>query len=360
MLHTVLEVSRHAFLDNFDSVRKLVGENIEIMPVIKANAYGTFLNKDIHLMNEFNIVGVAQVCEAIELRKNGYEKDIFVLNQPFLEDIQQIIDNNVVVGVSNFDFIRQAGMCDSNIRVHIELETGMGRTGVSKGDLMDFLSIVTSFPNIIVEGVYTHLSSADKNYEFTNKQISLFKEMVSVVKREFPNIKYIHQAASNGIMNFDLGICNMVRPGIILYGYYSSKSSTDKIHLKPAVELKSKVLFIKKVGEGYSVGYDRGYVTNSSMVIATVGMGYADGVRRMLANKGFVSIRGVKCKIIGNICMDSFMVDVTNVKDISVGDDVYLIDNKTVTLDEVARICETINYEILSTIGDRVQRVFVD
>lgn len=360
MVHTVLEVSRQAFLDNFNSVKKRIGENVEVMPIIKANAYGTFLNRDIDLINNFNIVGVAQVSEALELRKDGYSKDIFILNQPFLDDIQQIVENNIVVGVSDFDFIYKAGIGGENIRVHIELETGMGRTGVSKDDLMKFLELVSGFPNILVEGVYTHLSSADKNYEFTNKQIDLFKEMVSVVKRKFPDIKYVHQAASNGIMNFDLGICNMVRPGIILYGYYSSKSSADKISLKPVAKLKSQVSFIKRVDEGYSVGYDRGYVTTTSMIIATVSMGYADGVRRLLGNKGFVSIRGVKCKIIGNICMDSFMVDVTNVKDVSVGDIAYLFDNEITMLDEVASTCDTINYEILSTIGDRVRRVFVD
>ena len=201
MRRTCLEVSREAFRKNVSEIRKLVNDT-EIMPVVKANAYGTYLNKDISLMNEFNMVAVAIVDEAIQLRKMGYEKDIFVLNQPYVEEIEDIISSNIIVGVSSIDFLKKTMEYDKKIRVHVELETGMGRTGVLDSNLWEFInSLKTS--NVLVEGVYTHLSSADIDYEFTNKQIELFNKNVGILKEEFPTIKYVHCAASKGILNFN-------------------------------------------------------------------------------------------------------------------------------------------------------------
>ena len=355
---TVLEVSRQAFLKNIDVIREKVGQEVEIMPVVKASAYGTYLNKDISLMNKFNIVAVALVDEALELRKIGYKKDILVLNQPCIEEIEDIVSNNINVGVSSFEFVKEILKRNVKIKIHIELETGMGRCGVDYNDLDEFLNLINS-DKILVQGVYTHLSSPDTDYEFTNKQIKLFNKMVDKVKSFYSDVKYIHCSASNAILNFDLGLCNMVRPGIIMYGYPSSKSIIDKIKLKPVAKLRSKIIFIKEVDEGYSVSYGRSFVSNKRIKIATVAMGYADGVKRCLSNKGFVSINGKRCPIIGKICMDSFMVDVSGVN-VHIGDLVYLFDNNVIMLEEVARICDTINYEILSTIGNRVPRIFID
>lgn len=357
MRKTCLEVSREAFLHNIREIKRIIN-NAEIMPVIKANAYGTYLNKDMELINQFDIVAVAIVDEAIQLRKLGYEKDIFVLNQPYVEEIDDIISNDIIIGVSSTAFLDSLNNYNDKVRVHIELETGMGRTGVLNSKLDEFIGKV-KYSNVIVEGVYTHLSSADIDYEFTNKQISLFESGVLKLKEEFDSIKYIHCAASNGILNFDLGICNMVRPGLILYGYPSCKTTLDKINLKPVARFKSSISFIKEINVGDSVSYGRSFVANSKMMVATIGCGYADGVKRKLSNKGYVSVNGKRCKILGNVCMDSFMIDVTGV-DAKVGDSVYIFDNQFVTLDEVADICETINYEILSTVSERVPRIFID
>lgn len=359
MRNTVLEVSRKAFLNNYKTVLEHVGKNVLVMPVIKANCYGTYLNKDNILMNNFSIVAVSLVDEALQLRCDGYKNDIFVLNQPYINEIETIIDNNIIIGVSSSDFLEEIVSLNRNIRIHIEVETGMGRTGVSLNDLEYFLNKLSN-TNIIVEGVYTHFASADIDHEFTIRQINLFNDAVFIVKKYFPNIKYIHCSASNGILNYDLGACNMVRPGLILYGYPASKSMISKINLEPVAKFKSKISFIKNIKAGDSISYGRSFVASGDMKVATVGCGYADGVKRSLSNKGFVSVKGKRCMIVGKICMDSFMIDVSNLSDVSVGDDVYLFDNCVVTLDEIALICETINYEILATIGERVPRVFVD
>ena len=357
MRKTCLEVSRKAFLNNIVEIKRKVNY-ATIMPVIKANAYGTYINKDIDLIGQFDIVAVAIVDEAIELRELGYKGNIFVLNQPYKEEIEDIISNNIIVGVSSLEFLDKLNDIDGKVRVHVELETGMGRTGVFLDELDYFIQKLNN-SNVLVEGVYTHLSSADIDCNFTNKQISLFNEGVEKLKCVFPTIKYVHCAASNGILNFDLGVCNAVRPGLIMYGYPSCKNTIDKIKLEPVLKFKSSISFIKKVSEGDSISYSRSFVADRDMVVATVGCGYADGVNRLLSNKGYVSLNGKRCKILGNICMDSFMIDVSNIE-CNVGDDVYIFDNKLVTVDEISLICETINYEIISTITDRVPRIFVD
>ena len=360
MSRNILEVSRENFFKNVDSVRKKVGNSVEIMPIVKANGYGSYINRDIDVMNRFKIVGVARVLEAIDLRKRGYNGDIFVLNQPFIDEIDDICSYNLVVGVSSIEFLEEVVKTNKNIRIHIEVETGMGRTGVSDKDFSIFLDYVSSNNNILVEGIYTHLSSSDIDHDFTMKQIDLFNNKVFAVKEVFPNIKYIHMAASNAILNYDLGLCNMIRPGIILYGYPSSKSCLGKIDLFPVLKLKSKISFIKDVYPGDSIGYGRSFVADRQLKVATIGIGYADGVRRALGNKGYVSIKGKKCRIIGNVCMDSIMVDVSLIDDVRISDDVYLFDNNIVDVLEIANICNTINYEIISSIGERVDRVFVD
>lgn len=357
MRKTCLEISKEAFRNNIKEIRKIVGDTV-IMPVVKANAYGTYLNKDIDLMNEFDMVAVAIVDEAIQLRKLGYEKDIFVLNQPYIEEIEDIIKYDIIIGVSSIDFLKELNSFSSDVRVHIELETGMGRTGVLKEKLDDFIEQVKK-SNVLVEGVYTHLSSADIDYEFTCKQIKLFEDGVSKIKKNFSTVKYIHCSASNGLLNFDLGICNMVRPGLIMYGYPSCKSCFEKIKLEPVAKFRSSISFVKEINIGDAVSYGRSFVASKKMKVATVGCGYADGVKRKLSNRGFVSVNGKRAKILGNVCMDSFMIDVTEV-DVTVGDSVYLFDNELVTLDGVANICETINYEVLSTISERVPRIFID
>jgi alanine racemase len=352
-----LEIDTNAFKYNVKQIKKYVSGK-DIMPVIKANGYGTYINKNLELIKCFNIVAVAMVSEAIELRKLGFENEIFVLNQPYVEDIPSIIKYNVTVGVASLEFINSLGKEASKVNIHLELETGMGRTGIYLKDLDEFIKCVKQYENINVEGVYTHLSSADNDEAFTKEQLDKFEAGTYKVKEEFPNLKYIHSSASNGLLNFESNICNLVRPGIILYGYQASNSTLEKIDLKPVAKLKSKISFIKDVEEGYSISYGRTFIANKKMRVATVALGYADGIRRSLSNKGYCVINGKKAPITGTVCMDSFMVDVTDIPDSKIGDEVYIWDNEIITLEDVAKECDTINYEILSTISDRVPRVF--
>ena len=355
---TYMEISKSNFKYNIEQIRNYVFGK-EIMPVIKANGYGTYINKCLDIINDFNYVAVACVCGGIELRNIGYNGNIFVLNQPYIEDIDNIIRYELIVGVSDINFIRALARYDTKVRVHIELETGMGRTGVLSRFLDIFITEIEKLNNIEVEGIYTHFSSADYDVEYTNKQIKLFNDGVDKIKKRINTIKYIHCSASNGLLNFNVESCNMVRAGIIMYGYPASDSTLEKIDLKPVATLKSKISFIKEVDEGTSISYGRRFISDKKMKIATIGIGYADGIRRSLSNKGFVVINGQKCKILGSVCMDSFMVDVTHLDNVNVGDIVYIWDNDLIKLEDIAIWYDTINYEVISCISDRVPRVFI-
>ncbi len=232
----------------------------------------------------------------------------------------------------------------------------MERTGVEPDKIFEYLDMLEK--NVKVEGIYTHFSSADSDDEYTKMQIACFKNVVNKIKERM-NLKYIHAEASNAILNYPDDEFNLVRPGIIIYGYKSDEKACEKINLKPICKLKSKITFIKEVSSQTSIGYNRSFITKKLTKVATIPIGYADGLRRSLSNKGEILINGKRVNIIGKICMDSFMADVTEVPDVKVGDDVYIWDNENIKLEEIANSCNTINYEMLSTISARVPRVFI-
>ena len=356
MRKTILEVNIKNFNKNIEKIKKYVG-NKKIMPVIKANAYGTYINKRLDVINKFDIVAVATVDEAIEIRKIKYNKEIFVLNPPSISDIENIIKYNIIIGLSDKVFLEALKNINKKIKVHLEIETGMNRTGIKLNDLDDFINLIKENKNIVVEGIYTHLSSADYDKEYTIMQLEKFHSAVEIIKRNFNTIKYIHSSASNGLLYYD-DSSNLVRPGIIMYGYESCDNK--KIKLYPTCKLKTQVIFIKDVDKLESIGYSRKYITKKCMKVATIPIGYADGLRRELSNKGKVIVNGKITHIIGNVCMDSCMIDITDINDVTIGTDVYIWDNELITLQDVANECKTINYEILSTISYRVFREFIE
>lgn len=355
---TMMEIDEKAFLYNVNSIQEYVGEKIKLMPVIKANAYGTFLNTRINLLNKFDIVAIAVAFESVQLRDEGYKKDIFLLNQPSIYEIETLIKNNVTIGVSDRTFIKELGKTKKNVKVHIEIDTGMGRTGIQSEETEDFIKYVQNFDNIKIEGIYTHMSSPDIDREYTLEQMKKFNYAVDIAKIMIPDLKYIHSSASNALIDYDQSKYNTVRPGLILYGYESEEGLCQKIKLKPVCKLKSKITFLKTVPKGTSISYGRTFVSKKETKVATVPLGYADGMRRDLSNEGYVWIKGKKVPIIGRICMDSFMIDVTDVNNPQIGDDVWIWDNENITLDEIANKCNTISYEIMCNISHRVPRKF--
>lgn len=352
---TVLEINERKFLSNIDKIQEYVGSK-ELMPVIKANGYGTYINKRLNIINKFNIVAVARVDEAIELRELGYEKEIFLLNQASILELDDIYKYNITIGISDKNFIKNI---KEKVNCHIEIETGMNRTGVNILELDEVVSLIKDNSNINITGIYTHFSSADDNEEYTNYQIDNFTKAYNKLKNIF-NFKYIHCSASNGLMNYKIDFTNLVRPGLIMYGYESFTGSKNIIPVEGIAKLKTQITFLKTIDSGEAISYSRRFITNRKSVIATIPVGYADGLRRCMTNKGYVFINNHKCPIVGSVCMDSCMVDVTELDKVSVGDEVYIFDNDNITLEDIANIYNTINYEVLCTISDRVKRKFIE
>ena len=351
-----MEVDIDEYKNNINKIQEYVGDNVTLIPVVKANGYGTFINHN-KIVNDFKIVAVALVSEGIILRENGYIGDILVINQPSIDEIDDIIKYNITVGVSDLSFVKEMIKSNNKFHVHIEIDTGMGRTGIRD---LELVNLIKDNKNIIVDGVYTHLSSADEDETFTNNQLKLFDKYVSDIKSIIPNIKYIHVSASNGILNYPNSYYNAVRVGIIMYGYESYDGAFEKIDLKPICKLKSKITFLKEVDENTPISYNHTFYTKKRSVIATIPIGYADGLRRELSNKGYVVINNRKCPIIGKVCMDSIMVDVSDVEDVVINNEVFIWDNNLITVEDIANSCNTINYEIISTISDRVPRIFIE
>ena len=354
---TYMEINMKNFVHNIKEIKKFIGDKVEIMPILKANAYGTYLNKHLDILNMFNIVGVAKVIEGIHLRNIGYKKDIFILNQPAVNEINDIIKYNLTIGISENDFIKELGKKKNKVKIHVEIGTGMGRTGINPIRVQEYVNMIQKYKNIEIEGIYTHLSSADTDYSYTLKQLQNFDNAIIDIKKLVPNIKYIHASASNGIINFPNSHYNLVRPGIIIYGFPSSNDTYKKINIKPVSILKSKITFIKESPKNASIGYGRNFITKRKSIIATIPIGYADGLKRSLSNKGKVIINGHLAPIVGNICMDSFMADVTKIPNVKLNDDVFIWDNDKIKVEDVAKNANTINYEILTSITDRVPRI---
>ena len=355
-----LTVDINKLIKNIKAIKEYIGENVEIMPVVKDNSYGTYIqeNLDIFKQTDIKIVAVAIVDEGIRLRENGYKGEIFVLNQPLEQELESIAKYDLIVGIGSIDFLKKIGKRQEKFKIHIEIGTGMGRTGINPNRTKEYLEEATKYSNIIIDGIYTHFSCSDCDKEYTRAQIQSFEKALKVVKENVKTLRYIHCCNSAGIIDFKEAHYNLVRPGIILHGLYPTKELQQKIKLEPTTKLKSKISFIKEVEKGTSISYGRSYITKDKTKVATVPLGYADGIRRAMSNKGKVVINGKVVPIIGKVCMDCFMVDVTSLENVNVGDDVYIWDNENIFIEDVAKIYDTISYEVLVSISPRVIREF--
>lgn len=330
------------------------------MLVIKDNGYGTYINKQIDFLKRNNIkhVGVAIVDEGVELRNLGYTGEILILNQPQKEEIDLIAQYDLEIGVASIDFIKELVKKDKEFKIHLEIETGMGRTGLNPEDVKEAINEVNQNSKIHIIGMYTHFAVSDSNENYTNTQIEIFKKVLNENKENLKELKYIHTCNSMGIIDFPSAHYNMVRPGIILYGHSPQKELDKELGFIPSIKLKTKISFIKTVPEGKFIGYGNTYQTTKETKIATIQIGYGDGVKKLLSNKGNVVIKEKLAPIIGTICMDSFMVDVSEIENVEVGDEVYIWDNKNIKLEDVAKQCSSVNCEILTSISERVIREY--
>lgn len=247
---TIMEVDINNFRYNIEQIRKRLDFNTTIMPIIKANAYGTYLNTRLDVVNEFEIVGLATVDEGVQVRNIGYEKDIFILNQPSISEIDKIVEKDLVIGLSSNEFLKEVQKQNKEIRVHLEIETGMGRTGIAIEQISTLIEEIQKTNNIKIEGIYTHLSSPDIDDSYTKEQLEIFQKAVEIITKQVKDIKYIHTSASNGMINYLEAQYNLVRPGMILYGYESAEGIRRKNKAKTNSKVKIKNNFFENCGRG--------------------------------------------------------------------------------------------------------------
>ena len=367
----VAEVNLDAIKHNYKQIRGRVPHEVEIMAIVKADAYGHGAVEVSKLLQEqgVNRFAVAIAKEGEELRENGITSPILVLGYTPRADIGTLIENNLTQTVFSYDMAKtlsdEAGRLGKTVNIHIKVDTGMGRIGfLSSPQSIEEVKMISTLPHLNMEGIFTHFSTADEeDTAYTHKQWHIFEGFLSELREVGIELPVIHAANSAAIMCHSYADLNVVRPGIILYGYYPSGYLQGKVlDLMPSMTLKTQVVHVKELPEGHYVGYGRTHYTHHKTKVATIPVGYADGYSRRLGNTGRVLIRGQYAPIIGNICMDQFMVDVTHIEGVSVEDEVVLFGKQgdsEIPVEEIASILGTINYEIICMIGKRVPRVYV-
>lgn len=361
------EVKLDVIRTNIDAIKQKIG-NRKLIAVIKANAYGHgAIDVAQAIEKQTDYFAVATLEEAIELREAGIASPILNLFCVFPEHAEMILKYNITQVVFRHDVAEalseQAAKMEKIARVHINVDTGMRRIGVHYSQATEFVKEIVNLPNLKIEGIYTHFASADESDKtYTQLQLKRFKKVVSNLTKEGIKIPLKHTANSAAVLDFPSAYFDAVRPGLSLYGVYPSPHVSRNIALEPTLSLKTRITFLKTVQAGVSVGYGLTYTVPKKTKIATLPIGYADGFRRELSNRGEVLIHGKRVPVIGRVCMDEIMCDVGDIPNVEVGDEVVLIGKQgeeQILVDEVAEKCGTISYEILCGIGRRVQRIYI-
>lgn len=371
------KVNLDALISNFNNIASIVDEKAKILAVLKTDAYGhgaVPIAKELENNQRLYGFALATAEEALILRNSGIEKPLLILGYTFPNVYEELILKNVEMTVFKEDMLEQlASSCRKlssteykyKAKVHIKLDTGMGRIGVTPDDEgLKFIKKAMEYPEIQIEGIFSHLAKADEtNRDYTNSQIKKFTEFVGRIEKELGlRIPHKHILNSAGIIEYSEADMDLVRAGIILYGLWpSDEVSKDRVELKPVLSLHSQIVYIKEVPKGTSISYGGTYVTQKVTKVATVPIGYGEGYPRSLSNKADVLINGKRCPIIGRVCMDQLMVDVTDVEDVKEFDRVTLIGSdgdETITMEELGDISGRFNYELACDFGKRIPRVF--
>jgi alanine racemase len=366
------EINLDNIAHNIREIRRITNKSAEIMGVVKADAYGHGVMEVAKTLlgNGATRLAVSMLDEAIQLRRNGISAPILILGYTDPIRANEIIENDVTQSVYSHELAQalsdEAVKQGKKVKIHIKIDTGMSRIGFLPGySAVKNVIEINHLPNIIIEGLFTHFATADeKDREYTLTQFERFMNICSELQRIGIHIPVKHCANSGGIIEYPEMHLDMVRPGIILYGMYPSEDvDKTKIDLKPAMTLKANVILVKEVEKNTSISYGRIFTTQRPSKIATIPIGYADGYSRMLSNKGKVLIHGQYAPVVGRICMDQCMVDVTNLNyDIEVGDEVVLIGaqgDNVITAEDVAQSIGMINYELVCNVGKRIPRAFI-
>lgn len=363
-------VDLDAIRQNMEAMKANIAKGTMICGVVKSDGYGHG-SVPVAKAVEDLVWGyaVAAVEEGWVLRDHHITKPILVLGYVPEEEFESLVEQEIRYTVSEWKEVeilsKIAQKLGKNAYVHIKMDTGMGRIGLrSAEEILTLAQKIENLPNIVIEGIFTHMATADMADKTKAKeQIRMFKEMLQLLENNGIYIPIRHCSNSAGIIDLKEANIDMVRAGIALYGLYPSEEvNKENVCLIPALELKSIVSYLKTVPKGSPIGYGATFVTQKETKVATVSIGYGDGYPRALSNKGYALVRGKKAPIIGRICMDQFMMDVSDIPEIQQGDTVTLIgkdQNEQITVEELAELAGTFNYEFVCDLGKRIPRVYI-
>ena len=355
---------------NLEGIRRAVGPERRILIAVKANAYGHGAVEVSRMAERIGInwLGIATVPEGMQLRQAGIQLPILKFNPMFAEEMLPALENDITFTVCETANIAALQvLCAAEhrtARVHLKVDTGMGRIGVPVAEAPGMAAFIEkNCPNLFLEGIFTHLPvSDDRDPAYTRQQIQRFQDVVEAIRAAIGRrVDLVHCANSGGVLGHEPGWLDMVRPGIMIYGFYPDPGTPRTIPLKPGLSFLTRVSFIKKIRAGTSVGYGRTWFAPEDTWIATMPVGYADGFNRLFSNRGRVLIRGKSHPVVGRVCMDQSMVNLGAETDVTVGDEVVLIGRsgeEEITCDEWAEKLNTITYEVTCQINSRVPRVY--
>ena len=369
---TWAEIDISALRHNFEIIKHNAG-NSKIMAVVKADAYGHGVCDIAPVLQQegADAFAVSNIEEALQLRSIGIVKPVLILGYTPPEAAKELAENNISQCVYSLEYAenlsRFATENSANVKIHIKLDTGMSRLGFDcrNENLSGLAEAVASakLPGLSFEGIFTHFAAADRTEDeedgFTKEQFDRFSSAVEYFKENGLKPEFCHCCNSAAMMLDGDKRLDFCRPGIILYGLLPSPKLEFAEKLIPVMTLKSVVSMVKEISAGDTVSYGRTFKADRTMRIATVSAGYADGYPRLLSNKGYVVIKGKKAPLIGRVCMDQMLIDVTEIDNVKMGDEVILF-GKELSVDELATVCGTINYEIVCDVSKRVPRIRVD
>lgn len=365
------EIDLDAIAHNTREIKKLTGNRVEMMGVVKADAYGHGVLEVVRTLLDNGVaqLAVSMLDEAIQIRKMGIDVPILVLSYTDPAKADEIVLNRVTQTVFSMDLAQAlsaaAVRLGKDVKIHVKVDTGMTRVGFMPGySAVKNIMEIAKMPGIILEGIFTHFASADESdSSYTIMQFERFMSLCTELARVGIHIPVKHVCNSAAILQYPEMYLDVVRPGVILYGLYPSKEVARKIDLRPAMTLKANVILVKDVDSDVCISYGRTFRTSRKSRIATVPIGYADGYTRLMSNKGRMLVNGEFAPVVGRICMDQCMIDVTDLKhEVSVGDEVVIFGKQNgacISVDEIADQVGTINYELVCIIGKRIPRVYL-
>lgn len=358
---------------NFLAIRRYAND-LKTIAVIKADAYGHGALSAARLYEKLgaDILAVACLDEALSLRMDGIRMPIIILGITPPGFTPALLENNIIQTVHNLDYAKaldaEAGKLSAKLACHIKLDTGMSRIGIyAHGESAKFAAEeafeITELKNLSADGIFTHFAEAESaDTSFTDAQFESFSSVLSILKSRGKTFNFCHCANSATVVNYKRAHLNCIRPGLILYGYSPMDKESNEPSLSPALTLKSMVVDIKKIRKGDTLSYNRTFAAERDMTVAVVSCGYADGLPRSISNRGAFLINGCRAPIVGRVCMDLTIVDITDIPDVSLFSEVVIIGRQKddfIGADELARWAGTIPYEILTSISKRVPRTYI-